>query len=217
MSLCEEDLKIVKFTRYKDGINDFDYEYNIGEMPLFAGRVTPLSDRIPGLFLLVGANATFYWVKFSNDELYKQNSFEKLVRSVEIHTERDILADLKDDFVYYKVFNNGNVTGGPYNPDWDLKNVSFILADVKAKVFNYTVFSKNNQRQVVGKTSYDKSPRVQTIHLPHRHECYSYEAYFTNKELASIKHIYKKVTQILKCKPPSQPKGTTSEEIASNL
>lgn len=58
--------------------------------------------------------------------------------SVEFHTDSDVLAELKDDSVHYIVYNDGNVTGGPYSTDWNLNNVDFVLADAKMKVFNYT-------------------------------------------------------------------------------
>lgn len=46
---------------------------------------------------------------------------------VELDTQHDILADLKDDFFHYQVYNNGKLTGGPYTPEYYtfISNFSF--------------------------------------------------------------------------------------------
>lgn len=86
---------------------------------------------------MVGPNAKFFWVKISDDQLNKE-SFDEYVRAgnllrwfqtgewkmsnvanilVKFDTRNEILADLKDEFFHYKLYNSGKLTGGTYNAE----------------------------------------------------------------------------------------------------
>lgn len=55
-------------------------KYKMDGITIFNGKTSSLSDKVPGLYLMVGPAASFYWVQLSDDEL-KQDSFDKIVRS----------------------------------------------------------------------------------------------------------------------------------------
>ncbi|XP_055296731.1 uncharacterized protein LOC129565652 [Sitodiplosis mosellana] len=205
---AKKELREFHFTKVKDVKNEFNFEYIVNGVTLYSGKTTPLSEKVPGLYLMVGPDAQFFWVKLTNDQL-KQDSFDELVRPVEFDTQHEVLADLKDEFCHYKLYNNGRLTGGTYNADWDLDNIIFTLADSRTKVFDYTISSKNNNRQIVGRTSHDDDPHVQKVLVPDHHQCYSFQAIFTDDELRSSKEIHKKVIQVLRCTPLHPVRATT--------
>lgn len=86
---------------------------------------------------MVGANDSFYWVNFSEEDV-QSDSFDKIVnygKAVHLHTvsswgelsnlisvqldrENDILAHLMDDFVSYHIYKNGKLSGGTYETLW---------------------------------------------------------------------------------------------------
>lgn len=78
--------------------------------------------------------------------------------------------------------------------------MSFLIP-IKCSFQNFCFFirisSKNNRRQVVGKTSYDGDPHIQNVLVPDSQECYVFKAIFTDDELRSSRKIYKKVMLVL--------------------
>lgn len=45
------------------------------------GRASAVSREEPGLYLMQGYDAPFYWVKFSDSELNNEDDFDKIVRA----------------------------------------------------------------------------------------------------------------------------------------
>lgn len=46
-----------------------------------SGRADAVSREEPGLYLMKGQDAPYYWVKFSDNELNNEDDFDKIVRS----------------------------------------------------------------------------------------------------------------------------------------
>lgn len=67
--------------------------------------------------------------------------------------------------------------------------------------FAFRISSRNNGREHRGTTSFTSDPHVQSIAIPDRHECYVYQARFTDAELITTgPMIYRNVEQSLsKC------------------
>ena len=45
------------------------------------GRAIAVSREEPGLYLMQGSDAPFYWVKFTDIELNNEDDFDKIVRA----------------------------------------------------------------------------------------------------------------------------------------
>ncbi|XP_031633660.1 uncharacterized protein LOC116347262 [Contarinia nasturtii] len=200
-----EKKKFFHFIRTQHGIPDFKFEYVTDNGQQISGKAVAVSRSEPSLYMMQGRDAPYYWVKFTENELNNEDDFDKIVRSVKLVRSGDVVAQLKDDFVSYEIHSNGQLTGGKYEADWDLDNISFELADTQTRQFYYAISSKNNGREFRGTTSYLSDPHVQTVSVPDRHECYVYQATFTDNELSVLGGtIYRYVQQNLKCSPPQE-------------
>lgn len=50
-----------------------------------SGRAVAVSREEPGLYLMQGQDAPYYWVKFSDNELNNEDDFDKIVRSGKLY------------------------------------------------------------------------------------------------------------------------------------
>lgn len=58
----------------------FQFRYKLDNGESFNGKAIPLHKHHSKIFLLLGADDTFYWVNFSDDEV-QQFSFDKAVKT----------------------------------------------------------------------------------------------------------------------------------------
>ncbi|XP_055296565.1 uncharacterized protein LOC129565575 [Sitodiplosis mosellana] len=193
--------KVFHFTRDQSESNGFNFEYTLANGEKFIGKATPLHSRSTNIYVMMGADDSFYWVNFSEDDL-KKDSFDKSANYVHLDRGNKILANLMDDFVSYDIYRNGILIGGPYATYWDVNKVAFQRADTKSKTFNYVISSSNNGRQYRNITSYTADPHIQTINVPDYHECFLFQATFTDEELNSSQTIHKQLDQSTVCEPP---------------
>ncbi|XP_055296566.1 uncharacterized protein LOC129565577 [Sitodiplosis mosellana] len=192
--------KVFHFTKDQSESNGFNFEYALANGEKFIGKATPLHNLLSNIYVMMGANDSFYWVNFSKDDL-KKDSFDKSANYVKLNrdNEDDIIAHLEDDFVSYHIYMDGKLIGRPKETFWDVNNVAFRLTDFKEKTFNYVISSTNTGKQHRNTTAYTDDPHIQTLGLvPDYHECYLFTASFTDNELNSTEIIYKQLDQRLK-------------------
>lgn len=107
--------------------------YTLDNGEIFSGKCIRLHKRASSIFVMVGADDSFYWVNLSQEDRQK-DSFDKIVNygkivhllsvfscdksfvvvSVQLDRENDILAHLMDDFVSYHIHKSGKLSGGTY-------------------------------------------------------------------------------------------------------
>lgn len=60
-----------------------EYRYTLDNGGKFSGKVIPLHKRASNICVMIGADDSFYWVNFSEEDLQK-DSFDKIVNSGKI-------------------------------------------------------------------------------------------------------------------------------------